>query len=83
MPAPGFLQEYLAWMRSENPAGADRLEDDLRTVFTTDEGLRVLKLFEKSTVKRPLSNGAPDSALREINAVRNFILEIERIVAHG
>lgn len=82
-PVRSGLSDYLHWMREENPEGAEALEDDLRTVFRTEEGLRVLKLLEKSTLYQGIPNGSPDSALRESNAVRNFILEIRRYVAHG
>lgn len=83
MPAPGFLSSYLAWMRTENPEGADLLEADLAEIFSDEKGLRVLKLMEKSILNRVEKLGASDSALREINAVRNFVAEIRRYVAHG
>lgn len=83
MSSSGRIANYLAWMRAENPQGAQSLEDDIAKTFTTDEGLRVLLLFENSILKSELPNGSDDRALREHNAVRNFVLEIRRIVAHG
>ncbi|WP_170759980.1 hypothetical protein [Ruegeria lacuscaerulensis] len=78
-----FLQRYLAWLRSENPDGADLLEADLIEVFSDEKGLRVLKLLEKAVVKSPCPDGSDDRALREKNAVMNFVLDIERIVSNG
>lgn len=82
-PVQSYLGAHLAWMRGENPEGAEALEDDLKEVFSSDEGLRVLKLLEKSVLFAGVPNGSSDGALREINAVRNFVLEIRRYVAHG
>jgi hypothetical protein len=81
--SPGYLGAYLAYMRSENPEGAEAIEADVMSIFSSDEGLRVLKLLEKSTLFSSLKNGSDDRALREMNAVRNFVLEIRRIVSHG
>ena len=83
MPSGGFLGEYLNWMRTENPRGSETLEADLIETFTSEEGLRVLKLFEKAILYCPIPDGSEDRALREINAVRNFVLEIRRIVSNG
>lgn len=83
MSVSGPLTGYLAQMRTENPQGADGLEADLIKVFTSDEGLRVLKLFEKSILYRSIPDGSEDRALREANALRNHVLEIRRIVSHG
>lgn len=77
-----MLGGYLAEMDRRNPEGADALRADLAEVFNTDEGLRVLILFENAVLKSALPNGSSDSALRESNAVRNFVLEIRRIVAN-
>ena len=82
-PAQSSLGKYLAWMGQENPDGAEKLTNDLTQVFTTEEGLRVLKMMENSVLLAGVPDGAPDSALREMNAVRNFVLEIRRIVSHG
>ena len=81
--APGYVSRYLAVMRRENPEGAELLESDIVKVFHSEEGLRVLKLLEKSTLKTSVPDGSDDRALRESNAVRNFVLELERIVSHG
>ena len=83
MPMPGYLAAYLAWMRKEDPKAADMLETDLVTLMSSEIGLRVMKLFEKSVLNFPMPNGADDCALREFSAVRNFVLEIRRIDAHG
>lgn len=77
-----MLGGYLAEMDRRNPEGADQLRADLAETFNTDEGLRVLILFENAVLKSALPNGSSDSALREANAVRNFVLEIRRIIAN-
>ncbi len=80
------LSQYLSWLRSQGEDGAvaaETLEADLIECFTDDVGLRVLKLFEKSVLLLPVPNGSSDGALREMNAVRNFVHEIRRIVSHG
>ena len=82
-PVHSILGIYLNWMRSEDPAMTDSLEADMIEVFSGDAGLRVLKLLEKSVLFAGIPNGAHDSALREANAVRNFVLEIRRIVSNG
>lgn len=82
-PVQSYLTAHLAWMRAENPEGAEKLSADIAKTFTTEEGLRVMKLMEKSVLFAGVQNGASDSALREINAVRNFVLEIRRIVSNG
>lgn len=84
-PALSPLGDYLNWMRNQGKEGAESAEvlsADIIETFTTDEGLRVLKLFEKAVLQVGQPNGSSDSALRELNAVRNFVLEIRRIVAH-
>lgn len=83
MPQTTYLMQYLAWMHAENPKGADSLEADLIDIFSDDKGLRVLKLFEKAVLLRPMPSSADDRALREWSAVRNFVLEIRRIIANG
>lgn len=83
MPVQSMLSGYLAWMRAENAESADQLEADIVETFTSETGLRVLKLMEKSVLLGSVPNGASDSALREMNAVRNFVLEIRRLVTHG
>lgn len=77
-----MLGGYLAEMERRNPAGADLLRADIADVFNTEAGLRVLILFENAVLKSAIPNGSSDSALREANAVRNFVLEIRRIVAN-
>lgn len=79
----GFLTAHLARLRKENPEGADLLEADLAEIFSTDKGLRVLKLFEKSILLFAFPPGTDDRALRELNAIQHFVLEIRRYVAHG
>ena len=79
----GVITEYLAYMRTANAQGAESLEADLVDLFKTDMGLRVLKLFEKSVLLRAVPNGASDCALREHNSLRNFHLELRRIVSNG
>lgn len=79
------LGEYLTHLRSSGPDGAqmaDALEADLIETFQSESGLRVLKLFEKSVLLRAVPNGCGDGALRENNAVRNFVLEIRRLASN-
>lgn len=80
---PGFIGRYLSDFRAKNAEGADSLEADIAELFSSEMGLRVLILLEKSTLFVGAPDGAPDSALREHNAVRNLVLEIRRYVAHG
>lgn len=82
-PAHGPVSGYLNWLRSEDPASAEGLEADIAICFGTDEGLRVLKMLEKAVLHAAQPLGAPDGALRELNAQRNLVLEIRRYVAHG
>ncbi len=80
------LDDYLHHMRSAGEEGAEiveALEADLIETFSTESGLRCLKLFEKAVLLSSQPNGCSDGALRETNAVRNFVLNIRRIVAHG
>lgn len=81
--SPGFIGRYLAAMRKENPEGSEMLEADIVETFTTDEGLRVLLMLEKAVLLSSVPDGSDDRALREKNAVANFVLEIRRLVAHG
>jgi len=83
MPIQSHLSDYLNWMRGEDANSAEQLHADIIATFTTQEGLRVLKLMEKSVLNSGAPNGSSDSALREANAVRNFVLEIRRLVSHG
>lgn len=80
------LDDYLRHLRNVGEGGpemAEALEADVIETFSTDAGLRVLKLFEKSTLLTAQPNGCSEGALREANAVRNFVLNIRRIVSHG
>lgn len=77
-----MLGAYLAEMQRRNPEGADLLMADLAATFSTEEGVRVLILLENAILKSALPNGSSDSALREANALRNFVLEIRRIIAN-
>lgn len=83
MPVTSPLSAYLNWMRQEHAEEAEGLEVDIAEAFTSETGLRVLKLLEKSVLKASQPNGSSDSALREFNAVRNFVLDIERIVSNA
>lgn len=85
-PAISPLGMHLNYMRSlgdDGAQGAETLVADMLEVFTSDAGLRVLKLMEKSILLTGQPNGSSDSALREMNAMRNLVLDIRRIVAHG
>lgn len=84
--SPGFIGRYLAWISGDGedgPAASETLQQDIATVFSTDEGLRVLILMEKAVILSSVPDGSDDRALRENNAVRNFVLEIRRYVTHG
>lgn len=80
---PGKLTSYLAFVAQENPEGAELLRSDLKKVFGTIEGLRVLKAFEKALVTSALPLDASDRALLADNTLRNFSLELRSIVANG
>lgn len=80
------IDDYLTFLRRNGDDGAEMaasLEADLIEAFSTEAGLRVLKLFEKSVLHNAHPNGSSDCALREMNAVRNFVLNLRRIVANG
>lgn len=84
--ALSYISGYLNDIRSRGEEGPDiaaSLEADMIECFTTEAGLKVLKLFEKAVLLSAPKANAPDSALREMNAVRSFVLEIRRIVANG
>lgn len=85
--APGRIASYLGWMNKEGgkegPAASESLAADIAATFSTPEGLRTLIMLEKATLLSSVPDGADDRALRESNAVRNFVLEIRRYVAHG
>ena len=83
MPAMSALSHYLNWVRGQDAEAAQGLEADIMEAFSTDAGLRVLKLFEKSVLLVGQPSNSTDGALREMNAVRNFVLEIRRYVANG
>ena len=68
---------------AEEPGARDLLLKDMRATFTSDEGVRVLMLLEKSVLLAAIPNGSGEGALREHNAVRNFVLNLRRLVAHG
>lgn len=78
-----YLTSYLAELSQKDQRGADDLLACVVTLFRTDDGLMVLKLMEKAVLHAAVPMGAGDSALREFNAVRNFVLEIRRLVANG
>lgn len=84
---PGFISRYLAFVSAnggkEGPEMSEGLARDVAETFSTAEGLRVLIMLEKSTLLCSVPDGADDRALREANAVRNFVLELRRYVAHG
>lgn len=83
----GRLASYLSWVSSEGgkdgPDLREKLEADLIETFSTEAGLRTLILLEKALLLSSVPDGADDRALREANAVRNFVLEIRRYVANG
>ena len=80
------ITEYLNWMRSQGDEGAeaaDLLHADIQETFKSETGLRVLILMEKSVNNRVLPDGSSEGALREHNAIRNFVHDLRRNVAHG
>lgn len=86
LPSDSPLGKYLMHLKKsggDGPAAAEELMGILVDTFTTENGLKTLILFEKAVLLAALPNGSPDGALRENNAVRNFVLEIRRIVANG
>lgn len=80
---PGLIGGYLAWFRQNDPEAAASLEADIIQTFTSEEGLRVLKLLEKAVLMVALDQDASVGALQQLNANRNLVLEIRRIVANG
>lgn len=85
--APGSaIDAYLNDLRSMGQDGAESAEQfvaDLIETFSTESGLNTLILLEKSVLYAALPAGSPDGALRELNAQRNLVLAIRRIVANG
>lgn len=85
--ATGQIASYLAWMSAEGgdkgPEIVQQLEADLMETFSTEAGIRTLIMLEKAILLSSVANGVDDRALREANAVRNFVLELRRYVAHG
>lgn len=79
----GHYLNQLRKMGQESAEHAAFLEADLIETFTTESGLRVLLMLEKAVLHVALPPGSPEGALREINAQRNLVLEIRRIVANG
>lgn len=79
----GVYLNHLSSIGEQGAAAREQLEADLIETFTSETGLRALKLFEKSVLLSAQPNGSSDGALRETNAVRNFVLEIRRLVSHG
>lgn len=79
------LGAYINHLRTteEGSAAADQLEADLYITFTSESGLRVLRLLEKSVLLSSIPNGSSEGALRENNAVRNFVHEIRRLVSNA
>ena len=80
------LNGYLAHLRTLGPEGvaaAEENEKNLVDLFSSDLGIKVLIFLQKSVLESSLPPDANDSALREHNGVRNFVLELRSIVAHG
>lgn len=75
----GYLTEYMA---TRSPEGREQAEADLVQVFTSEEGLRVLNLMRIAVSLRCDPLGADDRALRETNAIRNFVAELTRIATN-
>lgn len=80
---PSYIGKYLAALRDNNPDGAEQLARDIYDIFSTEQGLRVLILFEKAVLHLGMPEGADPRALQEWNGARNFNLELRRLVAHG
>lgn len=85
--APGSpIDAYLHDLHSMGQGGAEIVEQlvaDLIETFSTESGLKTLILLEKSVLYAALPAGSPDGALRELNAQRNLVLAIRRLVANG
>jgi hypothetical protein len=80
------IGRYLNEVRSMGQEGAEAaalIEADLIETFTSETGLRVLIMLEKAVLHVALPPGSSEGALREINAQRNLVLEIRRLVANG
>ena len=79
----GHYLNSLRGMGQEQAESADLMVADLIETFTTESGLRVLLMLEKSVLHVALPPGSSEGALREINAQRNLVLELRRLVAYG
>lgn len=80
------LSDHLNFLKSTGDDGAESaeiLKNDIVETFTSENGLRVLKLLEKSVLLTSLPTNCSDSALREMNGARNLVNDIRRIVAYG
>lgn len=78
------LTAHLNYLRNtdEGAAIADELTATLRKCFATDDGIKSLMLLEKSVLVSCVPNGSSDSALREMNAARNLVLDLRRIASN-
>lgn len=83
---PSEITAYLNHLRGEGPDGVEMAEEltaIMVDLFQTENGIKFLIMLEKAVLLSGISNGMSDSALRERNAVRNFVLNLRSIVANG
>lgn len=81
-PAKVQVPDLTTYLAGRSPEERDSLMADIAETFTSETGLRVLKLMEKAILIAALPASASESALREHNATKRFVLEIRRIVAN-
>ena len=62
---------------------ADEFADLCATVFTGGAGKELLAMMRKLTIERRNSANAPEAMLREFEAVRRFVAELERARDRG
>ena len=79
----GALSGYIAELSNISPDLSDQALEITHNALTSDNGLKLLKLLENSILLSSPPNGVSDSALREMNAVRNFVLELRRLATNG
>lgn len=86
IPGDGPITDYLRVLRAqgdESASSAEELTKIIVRLFQSSDGIKFLILLEKAVLLSGPPNGCSDSALREANAVRNFVTDLRRIVAHG
>lgn len=82
-PVHSPLSAHLAHLQAKNPKGAAQIRAIIIDLFTSDNGLKFMNLLDIAVLQISLEPGVSDSALRELNAQRNFVNDLRRIIAYG